>query len=42
MQEDLPGTEETVDIFRFLTGYGWWALLAVAVIIVVLYKKFRK
>ena len=40
MQEDLPVNEETFDLLRFLSGYGWWLLIAI--IVVVLYKKFRK
>ncbi|MCX2839509.1 hypothetical protein OQ279_15280 [Salinimicrobium sp. MT39] len=42
MQEDLPVNEETFDLLRFLSGYGFWLLLAILLIVVVLYKKFRK
>jgi len=42
MQEDLPVNEETFDLLRFLSGYGFWLLLAIMLIVVVLYKKFRK
>ncbi|MGI0105917.1 hypothetical protein [Salinimicrobium sp. WS361] len=42
MQENLPVNEETFDLLRFLSGYGFWLLLAILLIVVVLYKKFRK
>jgi len=42
MQEDLPVNEETFDLLRFLSGYGFWLLLAILLIVVVLYKKIRK
>lgn len=42
MQEDLPVNEETFDLLRFLSGYGFWLLLAIMLVVVVLYKKFRK
>ncbi|WP_262504843.1 hypothetical protein [Salinimicrobium xinjiangense] len=42
IQNDVPVSEETFDILRFLSGYGFWLLLAILLIVVVLYKKFRK
>lgn len=42
VQNDVPVSEETYTIFSFLSGMGFWLLLAVALIVVVLYKKFRK
>lgn len=42
MQNDLPVNEETFDLLRFLSGYGFWLLLAILLIVVVLIKKFRK
>lgn len=42
MQDEVPVSEETFDILRFLSGYGFWLLLAVLLIVVVLIKKFRK
>lgn len=42
MQEDLPGNEETFDVLTFLSGYGWWLLIAILLVVVVLYKKFKK
>jgi len=42
MQKDLPVNEETFDLLSFLSGYGFWLLLAIMLIVVVLYKKFRK
>ncbi|WP_265162230.1 hypothetical protein [Salinimicrobium tongyeongense] len=42
MQEDLPVNEETFDLLRFLSGYGWWLIIALLLVAVVLYKKFRK
>ncbi len=31
-----------MDILQFLSGYGFWMLLAVALVVVVIYKKIRK
>lgn len=42
VQDDIPVNEETYTIFRYLSGMGFWLLLAVALIAVVLYKKFKK
>ena len=42
IQEDVPVSEETFDILRFLSGYGFWLLIAILLIVVVLVKKFRK
>lgn len=41
MQEEVPVSEETFDLLRFLSGYGWWMLLALLLIVVFLIKKFR-
>ena len=41
-QTEVPVSEETFDILRFLSGYGFWMLLAIALVAVVLYKKFKK
>lgn len=41
-QSDLPVNEETFDLMRFLSGYGFWLLIAILLIVVVLVKKFRK
>lgn len=41
-RDNLPVNEETFDLLRFLSGYGWWLLIAILLVIVVLYKKFRK
>ncbi|WP_255702482.1 hypothetical protein [Salinimicrobium sediminilitoris] len=41
-QEDLPVNEETFDILRFLSGYGWWLMIALLLVVVVLIKKTRK
>ncbi len=40
----LPHKSHThaMDILQFLSGYGFWILLAVALIVVVVYKKMRK
>lgn len=40
--EDVPVDEETYWILTLLSGYGWWFLLAIAVIAVAIYKKTRK
>lgn len=42
MQTDVPIDEKTFDILRFLSGYGWWFLLAVALIILFVYKRIKK
>lgn len=43
MQKDIevPVKDETYWILTFLSDYGLWFLLAVALIIVVLYKKHK-
>lgn len=41
-QNDIPVSDETYSILSFLSGMGFWLILAVALIAVVLYKKFRK
>ena len=33
---------EAWEILSFLSGYGFWLLLAILLVVVVLYKKFRK
>jgi uncharacterized membrane protein YukC len=42
MQHQVPVEEETYTIFRYLSGMGWWAILAVALIAVFIYYKFKK
>lgn len=42
MQQYVPINEEAYGILTFLSGYGFWLLLAIALIAVVLYKKFKK
>lgn len=42
MQNEVPVSEEAFDLMRFLSGYGFWLLIAVLLIVVVLVKKFRK
>ncbi len=42
VQNDIPVSEETYNIFSFLSGMGLWIILAVALVGVVLYKKFKK
>jgi nitrate reductase NapE component len=42
VQNEVPVSEEAYDIFTFLSGMGLWLILAVALIILVLYKKFKK
>lgn len=42
IQNDTPISEETYTIFSFLSGMGLWLILAIALIGVVLYKKFKK
>lgn len=41
-QNEVPVSESTYDIFTFLSGMGFWILVAIALIVVVLYKKFKK
>lgn len=40
-QNDVPVNEETFDILSFLSGQGMWLLLGLALIAVVIYKKFK-
>ncbi len=42
MQTEVPVDEETFNILRFLSGYGWWLLLAIALIVLFIYQKFKK
>lgn len=42
VQDDIPVNEDTYTIFRYLSGMGFWLILAIALIAVVLYKKFKK
>ncbi|WP_255702617.1 hypothetical protein [Antarcticibacterium sp. 1MA-6-2] len=42
IQDDIPVSEDTYDVFRFLSGMGIWLILAVVLIAVFLYKKFKK
>ncbi|WP_262917421.1 hypothetical protein [Zunongwangia pacifica] len=42
MQSTLPENEETFEILSFLSGYGFWMILAIVLVILVFYKKFRK
>lgn len=42
MQNTMPEHEETFEILSFLSGYGFWIILAVMLIILVFYKKFRE
>lgn len=42
VQDDIPVNEDTYTIFRYLSGMGFWLVLAIALIAVVLYKKFKK
>lgn len=41
-QNEVPVSESTYDVFTFLSGMGFWILVALALIGVVLYKKFKK
>lgn len=34
--------EEAFDFLRFLSGYGFWLILAIILIAVVAYQKFKK
>lgn len=42
LQNQVPVEEETYTIFRYLSGMGWWVILAVALIAVFIYQKYRK
>ena len=42
VQHDVSVSDETYTIFSFLSGMGMWLILAIALIGVVLYKKFKK
>ena len=41
-QNEVPVSETTYDIFTFLSGMGFWILVALALIGVFIYKKFKK
>tara|TARA_R100000789_G_C2888327_1_gene116673 strand:+ start:389 stop:520 length:132 start_codon:yes stop_codon:yes gene_type:complete len=41
-QENMPGNEDTWEVLSFLSGMGLWLLLAIILVAVVLYKKFKK
>jgi len=41
-ENDVPVSEETYNILSFLSGMGFWILVAVALIVLVLYKKLKK
>lgn len=41
-QNEVPVSESTYDVFTFLSGMGFWIIVAMALIGVVLYKKFKK
>ncbi|MDT0643600.1 hypothetical protein RM553_12220 [Zunongwangia sp. F363] len=41
MQQDPP-SQETWEILSFLSGYGFWLIIALILVFVVFYKKFRK
>lgn len=43
MQKDVevPVDEETYWILTFLSDYGLWFILAIALVVVVMYKKFK-
>lgn len=42
IQNDVPVSDEAFDIMRFLSGYGFWLLIAILLIVVVFIKKSRK
>ncbi|HET8754005.1 MAG TPA: hypothetical protein VFM59_06555 [Salinimicrobium sp.] len=42
MKENVPVNEETFEILSFLSGYGFWLLLAIVLVVLVLYKKIKK
>ena len=42
VQQEIPVSEDTYNILSFLSGMGMWLILAIALIGVFIYKKFRK
>lgn len=42
VQDDIPVSDDTYTIFSYLSGMGLWLIIALVLIGVVLYKKFRK
>ncbi|CAN5178029.1 hypothetical protein BH23BAC2_BH23BAC2_05080 [soil metagenome] len=42
VQHEIPVNEETYTIATFLSGMGLWLLIALALIGVLIYKKFKK
>lgn len=41
MQNDVPIDDKTFDLLRFLSGHGWWLLIAIGLIFLVIYKKVK-
>lgn len=41
-QTDVPISDDTFDLFTFLSGMGLWIILALILIAVVIYKKLKK
>lgn len=41
MQKEVPIDDQTFDLLRFLSGHGWWLLIAIALVFLVIYKKVK-
>lgn len=41
MQKDVPIDDQTFDLLRFLSGHGWWLLIAIALVFLFIYKKVK-
>ena len=37
----MPFDGQTFDLLRFLSGHGWWLIMALALIILFVYKKIK-
>ena len=40
--KEAPVNDDAFEILTFLSGMGFWLLLAIVLIVLVLYKKFKK
>lgn len=42
MREDVPIDDQTFEVLRFLSGHGWWLLIAIALVFLFIYKKTKQ
>lgn len=41
MQNDVPIDDQVFDLLKFLSGHGWWLLIAIALVFLFIYKKVK-